>query len=219
MSGALPILYSFRRCPYAMRARMAVRVAEQTCELREVVLRDKPPSMIKASPKATVPVLVLPDGKVIDESFDIMLWALKTNDPENWLEPEEGTLAEIVALIEQCEDEFKPHLDRYKYTNRYEDAKPEEHRAKAEVFLLVLEERLCKTANLFGEPKSLADFAIAPFIRQFANTDREWFDASPYPAIQRWLGDFLASEAFTAIMLKIPQWHTGDESTIFPVSG
>lgn len=214
----LPILYSFRRCPYAMRARMGLRVAGQLCELREVVLRDKPEEMIEASPKATVPVFVLADGEVIDESFDILLWALRQHDPENWLTPEESTLAAMTELIERCEDEFKPHLDRYKYTNRYEPADPETHRREAEKFLAVLESRLVKSPFLFGSRKALADFAIAPFIRQFANTDKAWFDASPYPRLQAWLEEFLSSETFSSVMTKYPQWHSGDEPVMFPSS-
>lgn len=215
-SAALPILYSFRRCPYAMRARMAVRAAGQSCELREVILRDKPEAMLEASPKATVPVLVLPDGGVIDESFDVMMWALGKSDPHSWLEPEEGSLAKMIDLIESCEADFKPHLDRYKYSNRYEDTAPEVHRAKAEVFLRQLEERLQSRAFLFGSRQSLADVAIAPFIRQFANTDRTWFDAASYPSLQHWLGDFIASETFTSVMSKYTRWHEGDEPLMFP---
>lgn len=216
MTEARPVLYSFRRCPYAMRARMALRTAGQACELREVVLRDKPAQMIEASPKATVPVLILPDGKVIDESFDIALWALEQNDPENWLKPEEGTLAEMVDLIERCEEDFKPHLDRYKYTNRYEDADPETHRREAEKFLAILESRLAGTPFLFGGRKAFADFAIAPFIRQFANTDKDWFDASPYPKLKIWLENFLSSETFTSVMTKYPKWQPGEAPVMFP---
>ncbi len=212
----LPILYSFRRCPYAMRARMGLRAAGQLCELREVVLRDKPGEMVEASPKATVPILVLPGGEVVDESFDIMVWALKQNDPDNWLTPEEGTLADMIDLIEQCEAEFKPHLDRYKYTNRYEEADPGVHRSEAEKFLAVLESRLVKFPFLFGSRKALADFAIAPFIRQFANTDKAWFDASPYPRLQAWLEEFLSSESFLSVMTKYPQWQPGAEPVMFP---
>ena len=212
----LPILYSFRRCPYAMRARMGLRAAGQVCELREVVLRDKPGEMVEASPKATVPVLVLPGGEVVDESFDIMLWALKQRDPERWLAPEEGTLADMIELIEQCEAEFKPHLDRYKYTNRYEGADPEVHRKEAEIFLQTLEKRLGNQPFLYGARRSLADVAIAPFIRQFANSDRDWFDTSPYPELKAWLAEFLASKTFSAAMSKYAQWHTGDLPVIFP---
>lgn len=211
-----PILYSFRRCPYAMRARMGLQAAGMICELREVVLRDKPPEMLEASPKATVPVLVLPDGTVIDESFDILMWALKQDDPEGWLAPEEGTLADMVNLIECCEADFKPHLDRYKYSNRYEEIDPETHRREAEKFLQVLEDRLSGRLFLFGSKRALADVAIAPFIRQFANTDRDWFDASPYSGLQAWLEHFIQWETFTSVMTKYPQWQPGGVPVMFP---
>lgn len=216
MSRALPALYSFRRCPYAMRARMALWVAGVEVELREVVLRDKPNEMIKASSKATVPVLVLECGKVIDESHDIMLWALQQNDPENWLSPEEGSLSEMLALIEACEQDFKPHLDRYKYANRYDDVDPLEHRGKAERFLSRLEARLEGRDFLFGSRRALADMALAPFIRQFANTDRSWFDRAPYPNVQRWLAAFLEADAFTGVMSKYKKWEEGAERVLFP---
>ena len=129
----LPILYSFRRCPYAMRARLAVSVSGQRCELREVVLRDKPPSLLEYSPKGTVPVLVLPDGVVIDESRDVMRWALERSDPEGWMAPETGNLAEIESLIDWNDGDFKSNLDRYKYATRYEGVDPIEHRDQAEI--------------------------------------------------------------------------------------
>lgn len=214
-----PVLYSFRRCPYAMRARMGLRVAGQECELREVVLRDKPKEMIEASPKATVPVLVLPDGEVIDESFDILMWALRRNDPGSWLSPEEGTLAEMACLIEQCEDEFKPHLDRYKYSNRYENACPDVHREAAGEFLQTLEDRLAARPFVFGTRLSLADIAIAPFVRQFANTDRDWFDASPWTSLRNWLESIIQSDTFASVMNKYPRWEIGDAPVIFPDKG
>lgn len=198
---------------------MGLRVAGQSCELREVVLRDKPKEMIEASPKATVPVLVLPDGEVIDESFDILMWALERNDPGSWLQTEEGTLDDMVRLIEQCEDEFKPHLDRYKYSNRYANADPQVHRGQAEVFLQVLEERLQDHPFLFGERRTLADVAIAPFIRQFANTDRDWFGACHYSQVRNWLEIFIESDTFASIMNKYPQWHPGDVPVTFPDEG
>lgn len=198
---------------------MGLRAAGQECELREVVLRDKPKEMIEASAKATVPVLVLPDGEVIDESFDILMWALERNDPGSWLQPEEGTLADMVRLIEQCEDEFKPHLDRYKYSNRYEDASPDKHREAAEEFLQTLEDRLSKGSFLFGTRLSLADVAITPFIRQFANTDRDWFGACPYSQVRNWLETFIGSDTFASIMNKYPQWHPGDAPVTFPDEG
>lgn len=210
-----PVLYSFRRCPYAMRARMALLASGTDVELREVVLRDKPQSMIDASPKATVPVLILPDGTVIDESLEIMVWALAENDPEKWLEPESGNLEDMLALISQNDGPFKHHLDRYKYFNRYEDADPAEHRRDAEKILNRLDGRLAVGKYLFGTRPALADFAIAPFIRQFANTDTDAFDAMPFVHLQRWLDDFLNSRWFAVAMVKYDQWHEGDEPVIF----
>ncbi|PCI63411.1 MAG: glutathione S-transferase [Kordiimonadales bacterium] len=215
MTAPHPILYSFRRCPYAMRARMAIKVSGQQVALREVVLRDKPEAMIEVSPKATVPVLVLTDGIVVDESFDIMLWALAQNDPEGWLVPEVGTLDEMLALVQTCDRDFKSHLDRYKYENRYEGVSALEHRAEAESFLAILDTRLEAAKYLFGSRPALADFAVAPFIRQFANVDKDWFGGTPYKHLQRWLATFLVSPAFTSVMHKYPQWHSGDALLFF----
>lgn len=198
-----------------MRARMALLASGINVELREVVLRDKPQSMIDASPKATVPVLILPDGSVIDESLEIMVWALAENDPEKWLEPESGTLEDMLALISQNDGPFKHHLDRYKYFNRYEDADPAEHRRDAEKILNRLDGRLAVGKYLFGTRPALADFAIAPFIRQFANTDTDAFDAMPFVHLQRWLDDFLNSRWFADAMVRYDQWHEGDEPVIF----
>jgi glutathione S-transferase len=208
---AQPILYSFRRCPYAMRARMALYSSNQICTHREVVLRDKPNEMIAISPKATVPVLEVSKGEVIDQSLDIMLWALRQDDPDRWLKPDTGALDDMLVLITQCEAEFKPHLDRYKYANRYSDADPITHRSQAEGFLFLLERRLTRTPYLFGNRPALADFAIFPFIRQFANTDRYWFDQTPYPSVHKWLAEFLESDIFTIIMKKYAPWKAGDD--------
>jgi glutathione S-transferase len=169
---AHPILYSFRRCPYAIRARMALHISGQSCELREVVLRNKPAEMVELSPKATVPVLQLETGDVLEQSLDIMLWTLANNDPGDWLVPECGTLNDMLALIAENDGPFKDHLDRYKYAPRYDNADPVSHRAEAEKFLCALDERMKNCAYIFGNRPALADYAIAPFIRQFANTDR-----------------------------------------------
>ena len=210
-----PVLYSFRRCPYAMRARMALLSAGIDVELREVVLRDKPQSMIDASPKATVPVLIQSDGTVIDESLEIMVWALVENDPNDWMTPESGTLDDMLALIAQNDGPFKHHLDRYKYHTRYEHADPAEHRRDAEKILNRLDGRLAVGRYLFGSRPALADFAIAPFVRQFANADRDAFDAMPFVHVQRWLADFLASSFFERAMTKYDQWHEGDAPIVF----
>lgn len=200
-----PILYSFRRCPYAMRARMALWISGITVELREVKLASKPPELIEASQKATVPVLVLTDGTVIDESCDIMRWALAQNDPESWLE---GDDRDLLATIE---GPFKHHLDRYKYPSRYDDCDPLPHRAAGYDILRTLEARLTDQSQLCGSSRTLADIAGFPFVRQFANHDREWFDAQPIPHLQRWLTEHLASDLFASVMVKYAPWKPGDE--------
>lgn len=199
-----------------MRARMAIWCVGIRCELREVVLRDKPQALIEASAKATVPVLVTPSGRVIDESLDIMLWALEQGDPEGWLSPRCGSLEEMLALIARNDDEFKLHLDRYKYPNRYEDVDPLYHRAEAERFLGDLNAQLSSRGELYGPSFTLADVAIGPFIRQFANTNRAWFDTTPYPALKAWLERFLSAPVFTSVMAKYPQWCEGDPPTFVP---
>ena len=207
----LPVLYSFRRCPYAMRARMALLVSATPVRLREVVLRNKPEEMIAASSKATVPVLVLPDGQVIDESLAIMHWALERNDPENWLQ---GSAAET-ALIAEADGPFKENLDRYKYPTRYENVDPLDHRAAGQAFLEKLDGLIQPSGQLMGAKPTLADHAIFPFVRQFANNDRDWFDQLPLPALQKWLGDHLASPLFATTMVKYPQWVSGDVEPVF----
>ncbi|KLN60397.1 glutathione S-transferase [Kiloniella spongiae] len=199
-----------------MRARLGLQSSQQLCELREIVLRDKPSEMLEASPKGTVPVLILPNGDVLEESLDIMLWALNQNDPENWLSPEIGTLDEMLNLINRCENEFKGHLDRYKYAPRYEEVDPITHRTQAENFLDELDKLLTKNSFLFGSQRSLADMAIAPFIRQFANVDRTWFDQTDYAYLKSWLNEFLGSSRFKTILKKYPVWTTGDPVTYFP---
>lgn len=194
-----PILYSFRRCPYAMRARLALLISETACEVREVKLSDKPAELLAASPKATVPVLVLPDGTVIDESIDIMRWALGRRDPERWLDGDDA------ALIATNDGPFKYHLDRYKYPDRH-GADPVAHRAQGLAMLEALEARLASQTYLCGAQRSLTDAAIMPFVRQFAAVDRDWFDAQPLPAVQRWLAAQLASELFARAMVTRAPW-------------
>lgn len=215
-AAGLPILYSFRRCPYAMRARMSIASAGIRCELREVVLREKPAAMIAISPKATVPVLELPEGTVIDESLDIMCWALTQRDPENWLNPDSASPDEAFALIEKAETQFKPHLDRYKYPERYTGASALEHRARGSDFVAQLEERLAAMPYLFGKQACIADMAIFPFVRQFANTDRDWFAAAPYVHTQAWLATLLSTSHFRIAMQKYPQWQSGNDAVFFP---
>ncbi|MEM7780519.1 MAG: glutathione S-transferase [Pseudomonadota bacterium] len=220
-----PILYSFRRCPYAMRARMALWSAGIDVELREVKLANKPPELIDASPKATVPVLVEADGNVVDESLAVMRWALAQNDPERWLDGEDA------ALIERFDGAFKHHLDRYKYPTRYPDEVAQEasgdtqefslhHRDKGLAILADLDARLAQHPQLTGESRAFIDIALFPFIRQFANTDRAWFDAQDLPHLHPWLQGHLESDLFKAIMPKFTPWKAGDETITFgPLAG
>lgn len=204
-----PILYSFRRCPYAMRTRLALLASGIVCEIREVKLSAKPAELIAASAKATVPVLVLADGSVIDESLDIMRWALGRNDPEHWLDHDDAT------LIETNDGPFKHHLDRYKYPDRHA-SDPITHRAACLEILSVLEERLASSANLCGNAMSITDAAVMPFVRQFAATDRVWFDAQALPGLRGWLGRHMASPSFERAMIRLALWRAGDEPTLFP---
>ncbi len=174
-----PVLYSFRRCPYAMRARLALWVSGQVCELREVVLARKPAALLAASAKGTVPVLVLQDGQVIDQSLEIMLWALRQNDPLHWL-IDAAQRPDMLQWVAQCDGEFKFHLDRYKYPNRFGLPEGADHRAQGAVFLDSLNERLCQSPHVIGDTESMVDMAIAPFVRQFAHTDAAWFARQPW---------------------------------------
>ncbi|MCR5871842.1 MULTISPECIES: glutathione S-transferase [unclassified Sphingomonas] len=194
-----PILYSFRRCPYAIRARLALAVSGIAVEHREVRLRDKPAEMLAASPKGTVPVLVLPDGRVIDESLDIMHWALARNDPENWLTGDD------VELIAANDGPFKHHLDRYKYPERFA-ADDVDHRAAGLAILGDLEARLVERAYLGGERFGLADAAILPFVRQFAAVDRVWLVAQELPRVQAWLAAFVGSGLLEGVMVVREVW-------------
>ncbi len=212
---AYPILYSFRRCPYAMRARLALIASGQVCELREVVLRDKPPEMLDVSPKGTVPVWIDIDGRVLDESLDIMLRVLAQHDPEKWLMPEQGSLAEMLELIAEFDGGFKYHLDRYKYADRY-GADAQTHRNQGAVYLERLNAMLSATTYLFGNYATLADRAIAPFVRQFAHADLPWFHAQSWPHLQAWLAAFVDSEIYTRAMQKYPKWESGNAGVIFP---
>ncbi|HHJ15074.1 MAG TPA: DUF1415 family protein [Gammaproteobacteria bacterium] len=211
---ALPVLYTFRRCPYAMRARLALKYSGIALELREVDLKAVPESLSQASAKDTVPVLVLPDGKVIDESLDIMLWALRCNDPDGWLGEDEGHVLPADRLLEMNDFSFKQDLDHYKYAERYPEHTQQEYRARGEEFLQELDDLLGEHDFLLGDSVSLADIGIFPFIRQFALVDRDWFDSAPYRNLQRWLDGFLQSGLFTAVMLKHPVWKPGDAPVI-----
>jgi glutathione S-transferase len=191
-------LYSFRRCPYAMRARMALRYSGVPVEIVEVSLKAKPAEMLAISPKGTVPVMDA-DGRVIDESLEIMRWALAQNDPQGWLLDGDSRIAE---LIEANDQGFKINLNRYKYAERYPEQPMEVYRAQGVVFLQRLEGLLQDRDYLLADHPSLADIALLPFVRQFAHVDREWFAQTPYPRLQAWLHNFLESDLFTSIMKK-----------------
>jgi UPF0176 protein len=210
-----PVLYSFRRCPYAMRARLALQAAGVRCELREVALKQKPEALLQASPKGTVPVLVLPD-RVIEQSLDILLWALAQHDPQQWLPTDAAVQTDAMQLVAQCDGDFKHHLDRYKYPNRYDLTDGLAHRAQGALWLASLEARLAAQGFLIDCQWRWADAAIAPFVRQFARTDAAWFAAQPWPALQAWLAAFEASPTFGRVMKSYKPWHMGQAQVVFP---
>jgi glutathione S-transferase len=202
MMPTLPTLFTFRRCPYAIRARMAIAMSKVAVTEIEVDLKHKPAQMLALSPKATVPVLVLTDGSVIDESLDIMKWALRQNDPMNVLEVSEDVTVEIEQLIARNDSEFKALLDRYKYPERYPEFSARHYRDQAENFLHMLDSKLVQRPYLAGEKPSLADFALLPFVRQFHLVDKQWFDTSPHAALRKWLENWLNSDLLIAVMHK-----------------
>jgi len=214
----LPRLYSFRRCPYAMRARLGILFAEQKVQLREIVLKNKPAQMLAISPKGTVPVLELAEGDsskrlVIEESREILEWALQQKDPQGLLNVD---LVSAQALLDRNDNEFKHWLDRYKYADRHPELGQLEYRQQGEVFLQELENLLGKNRYLLGDNISIADIGIMPFVRQFAHVDREVFYSLPYPNLQQWLRDWLEHPVFQQVMIKFQPWQEGDEVVIFP---
>ena len=188
--AAVPVLWSFRRCPYAMRARLAIAASGQQVVLREILLRDKPAAFVAASPKATVPVLQLANGTVIDESRDIMMWALNQSDPNAWLAVWQRDKDAALRFLDQLDGPFKAHLDRYKYANRYDKSAAMLHRDSGAAFLVDLDRTLSGQAALSGAAAGLLDFASLPFVRQFRIADPKWFDAQPWPFLHRWLAAF-----------------------------
>lgn len=217
-SKKIGILYSFRRCPYAMRARLACALflPAQSLELREVVLKNKPQQLIEISPKATVPVLQLTSKQVIDESRDILFWALgnATDELKQQYAPQHLQL-EIDHLIDENDGSFKWALDRYKYSDRHEESE-EHYREMGEVFLAKLEKLLEKSPYLLADEMTLADIAIFPFVRQFAHVNKNWFEQSPYPKLINWLNELLESELFKSIMEKYKPWQAGQKIIYFP---
>jgi glutathione S-transferase len=216
----LPILYSLRNCPYAMRARISIFKGQVPIALRDVVLTDKPQAMLIASPKGTVPILVLGENNVIDESLDIMLWALKENDPENLLHKtlakvEFSPLTEMLTLIAIFDHEFKSALEAYKCAKRYRESNIVECREVCEAYINDLEQRLTKHKYIYSDQESLVDIALLPFIRQFARVERQWYLQSPYPKLKIWLNNYLQSPMFSKVMTKHPLWSEGNNIVNF----
>ncbi len=215
---AYPVLYSLQHCPYAMRARFGILLAKSPVQLRAIVLKNKPAEMLQSSPKGTVPVLVINPSTVIDESLDIMLWALSKSDPQNLLykdRPE--TLPEMMSMINRFDTEFKVCLEKYKSAKRYHEDSKSYHREQCEVYILDLEKRLTEHLFIMGEHLSLVDYAILPFIRQFARVDRKWYLQTPYPNVKRWLKTHLESQVFSKAMTNFPLWLDSQESFLFGI--
>lgn len=204
-----------------MRARLAIAAAGLQVQLREIVLRNKPAHLLEISPKGTVPVLMVSEHSVLEQSLDIMYWALEQSDPEQLLPSDRVVLT---RLIQANDGPFKTHLDRYKYPPRYTeeynglsaDAFAAQHRQKGAQYLMDLEHRLTQHDFLLGTTLSMADLALAPFVRQFAHTDLDWFKAQDWPHLWQWLQRFLSSERFARIMHKYPPWQEHDALTLFP---
>ena len=201
----LPLLYSYRRCPYAMRARMALLQAGRDFQAFEIVLRDKPAALLALSPKGTVPVLRLPDGQVLDESWDIMAWAFEPDDREGWWR--RANLTENLDLLRLNDGEFKRQLDRYKYPERHAEKARSRATARSDAvatFLVPLEARLQSQPWLGGATPCATDLAIFPFVRQFAAVEPRWFAEQKLPVVQAWLAEWLGSRLFEGCMTKLP---------------
>ncbi|WP_373959530.1 glutathione S-transferase [Vibrio gigantis] len=212
----LPILYSLRRCPYAMRGRMGIALSEQKVLLREIVTKDKPSELLASSPKGTVPVLVLPNGQIIEQSIEVMNWALKHNDPQDLLRSSNPTLSEqIQQLIRINDDDFIGHLEKYRASVRYRNIDVELRRHACEVFISQLEARLTNQPYLFGETPSLADFAVMPFVSQFVRVEKKWFVKSEYQNVGRWLRAHLDSKLYTQVMKQYPLWNETKQDCLF----
>jgi len=202
-----PILYSLQNCPYAMRARLALLLSEQAIIIRAISLKDKPQVMLNASPKGTVPVLILPDGKVIDESIDIMLWALEQHDPKNLLQRDKPEIEKkILALIAQGDAQFKHPLEQYRAAKRYHRDSEVHWREQCERFIQTLEKGLSETGYFIGSEPSLADYSFIPFMRQFGRVDKKWFAIAPYPKLKTWLSRQLQSQLYAKMMVKHEFW-------------
>ena len=213
-----PVFWSFRRCPYAMRARLAVCSAGIQVELREILLRDKPDAFLQASPKGTVPVVELVDGTVLEESRDVMQWALAQNDPDGWLEVQRRHPNRTARFLDALDGPFKTHLDRYKYASRFDPGAALKHREAGASILAEFDAKLGSQPSLSGERHGLLDFATLPFVRQFRIADPTWFDAQPWPHLHHWLQAFLESRQFASVMKKYAVWQEGGDGVTFPVT-
>ena len=212
----LPILYSLRRCPYAMRGRMGIALSKQQVLLREIITKDKPSELLASSAKGTVPVLVLPDGQIIEQSLDVMNWALQQNDPQDLLRSNNPTLNQQVhQLIKVNDDEFIGHLEKYRASVRYRNIDKEQRRQDCEGFISKLEALLTDQAYFFGETPSLADFAVMPFVSQFVRVEKKWFVQSEYQNVGRWLRTHLDSKLYTQVMKQYPLWNETKQDCLF----
>ncbi|MCL1127234.1 glutathione S-transferase [Shewanella surugensis] len=213
---ALPVLYSLRNCPYAMRARLAIYASGQQVHLRDLVLSNKPAEMLSISAKGTVPVLITTDNLVIDESLSVMLWAFSQTDPDDYLNKTlPNALADMLSLIGLFDNEFKGHLEQYRCAKRYHEPSLIEERQQCERYLADLEWRLSQHQFLMSETPSLVDVALVPFIRQFARVERQWYLHSPYPKLRQWLKTYLQSRMFSKVMAQHPMWLDTKEDVVF----
>ena len=211
-----PYLYSLRNCPFAMRARLAIYKSAQPVFIREVDLRNKPSAMVIDSPKATVPILVVSQSLIIEESLEVMLWSLAQNDPQNLLRHnDDNKFNDILTFIYRFDHGFKSALEDYKCAKRYREDNVSEQRAVCEVFINELEQRLGCHQFVMDEQESLADIAILPFVRQFARVERKWYVQSPYPNVKRWLNRYLQHAIFSKVMTQFPCWQAGDNPVVY----
>lgn len=233
-TSTLPILYSLQNCPYAMRARLAILLAQQTVQIRAVTMKDKPAEMLLVSPKATVPILVIDNdaggdasnsehcessqqnNTVVDESLDIMLWALNRNDPDNLFYSEDPeALPEMLRVIQENDDAFKPSLEKYKRAKRFHGDDLEACRVECEPFVQALEQRLVKHEFFMGPTPSLLDYALLPFIRQFSRVNKPVFSGGEYTNLHRWLSQHLQGRLFARAMIQYPLWLDNREVCLF----